>query len=112
MEQLHRLLFQLIQLHPVLLGQLLHNVEIPLPVGAAEGDGQPKPGGQAHQLLAGVALVDVVALPVGEGLLNQVAAVAGGVDGDVAGPAAHAALQDRLEGGEVVVIGGEAQIID
>src|SRR5699024_5586167 len=45
-------------------------------------------------------------------LLDQVAAVGGGVDGDVARPASGAALQDGLEGGKVVVVGGKAQIVD
>ena len=40
------------------------------------------------------------------------AAVGGGVHRDVAGTAAHAALQNGLEGGKVVVVGGKAQVVD
>ena len=87
-------------------------MQVAVPVGAEEGDGQAKPGGKAHQLLAGVAFVDIVAAAVGEGFFNEVAAVGGGIDRDVAGPAAHAALQNGLEGGKVIVVGGEAEVID
>ena len=56
--------------------------------------------------------MDVVAGAVGQGLLDEVAAVGGGVHRDVAGTAAHAALQNGLEGGKVVVVGGKAQVVD
>ena len=56
--------------------------------------------------------MDVVAGAVGQGLLDEVAAVGGGVHRNVPGPAAHAALKDGFQGGKVVVVGGEAQVID
>ena len=40
------------------------------------------------------------------------AAVGGGVDGDVLGPSAYAALEDGFQGREVIVVGREAQVVD
>ena len=77
-----------------------------------EGDGEAEPGRKAHQLLTGVGLVDVIAGAVGEGLLDEMAAVGGSVNGDVPGSAAHAALEDGFQGRKVVVVGREAQIVD
>ena len=77
-----------------------------------EGHGQAEPGRKAHELLPGVGFVDVVAGAVGQGLLDEVAAVGGGVHRNVPGPAAHAALKDGFQGGKVIVVGGEAQVID
>src|SRR5699024_3089407 len=76
----------------VLFGQLQKDLAVQRLVGPLEGDDQAEAGRQAHQLLAGVGLVQVVAGAVGEGLLDQVAAVGGGVDRDVVGAAAGAAL--------------------
>ena len=59
-----------------------------------EGDGEAEPGRKAHQLLTGVGLVDVVAGAVGEGLLDEVAAVGGSVNGDV--PALPPTLPSRM----------------
>ena len=101
-----------VQVHAVLPGQLPYDVEIPVPVRAGKGDGETEAGGQAHQLLPGVAFVDVIAGAVRYGLLDEMAAVAGGVDRDILGPAAYAALQNGLQGGEVIVVGGEAEIVD
>ena len=96
----------------VLFGQLGEDDLEPGFLGPLEGDGEAEPGRKAHQLLTGVGLVDVVAGAVGEGLLDEVAAVGGGVNGDVPGSAAHAALEDGFQGRKVVVVGREAQIVD
>ena len=80
--------------------------------GPLEGHGEAEAGRQAHQLLPGVGLVDVITGAVGHGLLDEVAAVGGRIDRNVSGPAAHAAFEDGLEGCEVVVVGGKAQVVD
>src|SRR5699024_1167035 len=95
-----------------LLGQLEQNLAVQGLVRPLEGDDQAEAGRKAHQLLAGVGLVQVVAGAVRKGLLDQVAAVGGGVDGDVVGAASGAALQNGLEGRKVVVVGRKAQIVD
>ena len=45
-------------------------------------------------------------------LPDQMTAVGGRIDRNVSGPASHAAFEDGLEGCEVVVVGGEAQVVD
>ena len=96
----------------MLLCQLLQNGLEPCLFRPLEGDRQAEPGGKAHQLLPGVGFVDVVAGAVREGLLDEMAAVGSGVHRNVLGAAAYAALQDGLQGGKVVVVGGKAQIVD
>ena len=56
--------------------------------------------------------MDVVAGAVGERFLDEVAAVGSRIDGDVLRPSADAALKDGFQGGKVVVVGGEAQIVN
>ena len=99
-------------LDAVLFGQLGEDDLEPGFLGPLEGDDEAEPGRKAHQLLTGVGLVDVIAGAVGEGLLDEVAAVGGSVNGDVPGSAAHAALEDGFQGRKVVVVGREAQIVD
>ena len=96
----------------MLLGKLLQNGLEPCLLRPLEGDRKAEPGGKAHQLLPGVGFVDVIAGSVREGLLDEVAAVGGGVHRNVLGTAAYAALQDGFQGGKVVVVGGKAQIVD
>ena len=99
-------------LHPVLLGQLQQDDLVPGLVRPLEGHRQAEPGGQAHQLLAGVGGVQVIALPVAHPLLDQMAAVGGRIHRSVMAAAAHAALQNRFQRGEIVVVGRKAQIVD
>ena len=96
----------------MLLCQLLQNGLEPGLLRPLEGDRQAKPGRKAHQLLPGVGFMDVVAGAVREGFLDEVAAVGGGVHRNVLGTAAYAALQNGLQGGKVVVVGGKAQVVD
>ena len=96
----------------VLFCQLLQDGLEPGLLRPLEGHGQAEPGRKAHELLPGVGFVDVVAGAVGQGLLDEVAAVGGGVYRNVPGPAAHAALENGFQGGKVIVVGGEAQVID
>ena len=99
-------------LNVVLLGQL---GEDGLKTGflrPLERDREAEPGGKAHELLPGVGLVDIVAGAVGQRLLDEVAAVGGGIDRDVPGPAAHAALQNGFQGGEIIVVGRKTQVIN
>ena len=56
--------------------------------------------------------MDVIAGAVREGLLDEVAAVGGGIHRNVLGAAAYAAFQNSLQGGKVVVVGGKAQVVD
>ena len=96
----------------MLLCQLLQNGLEPCLLRPLEGDRKAEPGGKAHQLLPGVGFMDVVAGAVREGFLDEVAAVGGGVHRNVLSASAYAALQDGLQGGKVVVVGGKAQIVD
>ena len=54
----------------------------------------------------------IVSIPVGEALLHQMAAVGGGVDHHVPAPGGHAALQNGLQGAEIVIVLLEGKIID
>ncbi len=99
-------------LDAVLLGQLGEDDFEAGFFGPLEGDGEAEAGRETHQLLTGVGLVDVVTRAVGERLLDEVAAIGGGVDGDVFGPSAYAALEDGFQGRKVIVVGREAQVVD
>ena len=68
--------------------------------------------GKGDQFLNGIVSVDVVTLPVGEFFLDDMAAVACGIDYHVGGFCRHRALQHRLQCTKIVVIFGERQIID
>ena len=56
--------------------------------------------------------MEIVPFPVRKALLDQVSPVGGGVDDEVGTVAVDAALQDGLQGGEIVVVGGETQVVD
>ena len=59
---------------------------------------QSEPVRQGHGLLHGVVAVDVVPLPVGELLLDDVPPVAGSAEDHVAAPGGDGTLQHRLQG--------------
>ena len=99
-------------LHAVLLGQLQQNGVIAVFIRLLEGHRQAESRRQAHQLLAGIGGMQVVATAVAHAFLDQMAAVAGGVHGHVVAAAAHAALQNGFQRGKVVVVGREAQVVD
>ena len=88
------------------------DAEVSLLVGLLEGDLDAKPLGQGDNFLHGVVAVDVVSVPTGEALLHQMAAVGGGVDHHVAALGGDAALQNCLQGAEIVVILLEGQVVD
>ena len=62
-------------LQAALNGELADNFKVAPFVGRGEVDGQAKTVGQRQAFLDGVALVDLVALAVGEGFADQVTAV-------------------------------------
>ena len=108
---------QLIQLfrrdgEAVLEGEVVDNLKVDLLARLLEGDGEAEPVGEGGELLDGVADMQVGALPVGEVLLDQVAAVGGGVDREVGRSGRDAPLEDRLEGGEVVIVLAEGEVVD
>ena len=67
----------------VLFGQLQQDLAVKGLVRALEGDDQPKPGRQAQQFLAGIRFVQVIAGAVGQGLLDQMPPVGGGIHREV-----------------------------
>src|SRR5699024_11017605 len=90
---------QLVQLfrrdgEAVLEGKVVDNLKVDLLARLLEGDGETEPVGEGGELLDGVADMQVGALPVGEVLLDQVAAVGGGVDREVGRPGRDAPLED------------------
>ena len=99
-------------LHAVLLGKLQQNGIVAVFVRLLERHRQAEPRCQAHQLLAGIGCMQVVAIAVVHAFLDQMTAVAGGVDRHIVAAPADAALQDRFQRGKVVVVGREAQIVD
>ena len=88
-------------------GKLVDNVQIFVLVRHGEGDLQPEAVGQRGDGLQAVAHAHLVPLAVGEGLADQVAAVAGRIDHQVGRLARQAALDKRLERGEIVVLAAE-----
>ena len=90
----------------------MDNLKVDLLARLLEGNGESEPVGEGGELLDGVADMQVGALPVGEVLLDQVAAVGGGVDREVGRPGRDAPLEDRLEGGEVVIVLAEREVVD
>ena len=61
-------------------------------VRPGKSDGKAEAGGKAHQLLHGIRQMNLVAFPVGEGLLHQMTAVGCGVDREVGTAAADTCL--------------------
>ena len=77
-----------------------------------EGHRQPETRRKAHHLLPGVGGVQVVPRAVRHTLLDEMAAVAGGIHRHIVAAPADTALQNRFEGGKIIVVGGKAQIVD
>ncbi len=90
----------------------MDDLKVDLLARLLEGDGEAEPVGEGGELLDGVADMQVGALPVGEVLLDQVAAVGGGVDREVGRPGRDAPLEDGFEGGEVVIVLAEREVVD
>ena len=91
---------------------MVHDVQVGLFIRLLEGNLNAEPFGQGENLLHGVVAVDVVPVPLGEALLHQMAAVGGGIDHHVPGLGGNAALQNRLQGAEIVIVLLEGQVVD
>ena len=104
--------FRLLHLDAPFPGQMVDDIQISLLIRLLEGDLNAEPLRQGDHFLHGVVAVDVIALPTGEGLLHQMAAVGGGIDHHIPGLGGNAALQDGLQGAEIIVILLEGKIVD
>ena len=56
--------------------------------------------------------MEIVPIPVGKAFLDEMAAVAGGIDRHIAGLGGNRSLEHRLEGGIAVVIAAEGEVVD
>src|SRR5699024_8815528 len=99
-------------LQTVLLGQIEQDRVKTGLIRLLEGHGQPEPGRQAHEFLPGVALVQVVSGAVAHPLFDKMPPVGGRIDRHIVAAPADAALKDRLERREVVVVGRKTQVVD
>ena len=96
----------------VLFSKSVYDVEVKVLIRAGEGDGEAEAGRERHEFLTGVVFVQVAAGTVFPVLLDEVAAVAGGVDHEISALTVYASFKYRFKGCEVSVVAGEAQIIN
>ena len=83
-----------------------------LEVSYGEGDLETEAVGQGGYGFERVANADVIALAVGHALADEVAAVGGRVDDKVGRLAGETALDERLEGREIVVLTVKGQVVE
>ena len=95
-----------------LVGELLDDVQIFVLVRNGEGDLKTEAVGQGGDGFERVANADVIALTVGHALADEVAAVGGRVDDKVGRLAGKTALDERLEGREIVVLTVKGQVVE
>ena len=95
-----------------LVGELLDDVQIFVLVRNGEGDLETEAVGQGGDGFERVANADVVTLTVGHAFADEVAAVGGRVDDKVGRLAGETALDERLEGREIVVLTVKGQVVE